>query len=55
MARPVHPAYPVISSAFSQAFADVLDGADPQEALSRAAADVDEDIQDNAGYPPFGG
>ena len=35
--RPVHPAYPVISSAFSQAFADVLDGADPQEALSEAA------------------
>ena len=52
--RPVHPAYPVISSAFSQALADVLDGADPQEALSKAARDIDEDIADNAGYPPFG-
>ena len=53
--RPVHPAYPVISSAFSQAFADVLDGADPQEALTDAAREIDEDIEDNAGYPPFGG
>ena len=52
--RPVHPAYPVISSAFSQAMADVLDGADPQEALSEAARDIDGDIADNDGYPPFG-
>ena len=53
--RPVHPAYPVISSAFSQAFDDVLNGADPQKALDAAAAKIDRDIEDNAGYPPFGG
>jgi multiple sugar transport system substrate-binding protein len=53
--RPVHPAYPVISSAFAQAFADVLAGADPQEALDAAAREIDLDIEDNAGYPPFGG
>ena len=53
--RPVHPAYPVISSAFSQAFDDVLNGADPQEALDDAAREIDRDIEDNVGYPPFGG
>lgn len=53
--RPVHPAYPVISSAFSQAFDDVLNGADPQEVLDTAARKIDQDIEDNAGYPPFGG
>ena len=53
--RPVHPGYPVISSAFSQAFEDVLDGEDPQTALDAAAREVDLDIEDNAGYPPFGG
>lgn len=53
--RPVHPAYPVISSAFQQAFDDVLNGADPQEALDEAAEAVDQDIADNGGYPPFGG
>ena len=52
--RPVHPAYPVISSAFSQAFDDILNGADVQEALDAAARDIDRDIEDNAGYPPFG-
>jgi multiple sugar transport system substrate-binding protein len=53
--RPVYPGYPVISSAFSQAMQDVLDGADPQEALDKAAKKVDQDIEDNGGYPPFGG
>ena len=53
--RPVHPAYPVISSTFAQAFDDVLNGADPREALDAAAREIDADIEDNAGYPPFGG
>ncbi len=53
--RPVYPGYPVISSAFQRAFDDVLNGADPQEALDAAARDIDQDIEDNAGYPPFGG
>ncbi|MEZ5670431.1 MAG: sugar ABC transporter substrate-binding protein [Alphaproteobacteria bacterium] len=53
--RPAHPAYPTITAAFAQAVADVIDGADPAEALTDAAARIDEDIDDNGGYPPFGG
>lgn len=53
--RPVHPAYPIISSEFSRAFDDILNGADVQETLDRAARAIDQDIEDNAGYPPFGG
>lgn len=53
--RPVHPAYPIISSEFSRAFDDVLNGADVQQTLDAAAEAIDRDIEDNAGYPPFGG
>lgn len=52
--RPVHPAYPVIPSALSQAFGDVLNGEGPREALDRAAREIDTDIEDNAGSPSFG-
>ncbi len=51
--RPVHPAYPVISSAFGRAMNDILEGADVATALARAARVIDEDIADNDGYPPF--
>lgn len=51
--RPVHPAYPVISSAFGKALSSVFEGADVQKALDKAAATVDEDLEDNNGYPPF--
>ena len=51
--RPVHPAYPTITSAFAQVVADAIDGADVSAALSKAAADIDQDIEDNQGYPPF--
>lgn len=53
--RPAHPGYPIISGAFAQAVADIIDGADPADALADAAESVDEDIEDNSGYPPFGG
>lgn len=52
--RPVHPAYPVITAAFAQAVADIVDGKDVKSALSKAAADIDQNIADNNGYPPFG-
>jgi multiple sugar transport system substrate-binding protein len=52
--RPAHPAYLTISSAFAQAVADIADGADVADALNEAAALIDEDIEDNDGYPPFG-
>lgn len=51
--RPVHPAYPVISSSFGKALTSIFEGADAQKALDKAAATIDEDIEDNNGYPPF--
>jgi multiple sugar transport system substrate-binding protein len=54
VARPPHPAYPTITSAFMKAFANILDGADVEDELNEAAEDIDEDIRDNDGYPPFG-
>jgi multiple sugar transport system substrate-binding protein len=51
--RPIHPAYPVISSAFGKAISSVFEGADAQKALDKAASTIDEDIEDNNGYPPF--
>jgi multiple sugar transport system substrate-binding protein len=53
IARPPHPAYPTITSAFMQAVDKVFNGGDVQEALKAAAKKIDEDIEDNAGYPPF--
>ncbi|MEN8258482.1 MAG: sugar ABC transporter substrate-binding protein [Thermodesulfobacteriota bacterium] len=49
--RPRTPAYPVITSAFQQAFHDIRHGADVRTTLQRAAAIIDEDIADNKGYP----
>jgi len=51
--RPPTPAYPVISASFRQAFADIRDGMVVQQALDRAAAQIDEEIRDNRGYPPI--
>jgi multiple sugar transport system substrate-binding protein len=48
--RPRTPAYPVITSAFQKAFQDIRNGLDVEEALWRAAALIDQDIQDNRGY-----
>lgn len=53
IARPPHPAYPTITSAFMQAVDKIFNGGDVQEALTAAAKKIDEDIEDNAGYPPF--
>ncbi|MDK4732135.1 sugar ABC transporter substrate-binding protein [Rhizobium sp. CNPSo 3490] len=54
VARPPHPAYPTITSAFMQAVDEVFNGGDPKEALATAAKKIDQDIEDNDGYPPFG-
>ncbi len=53
--RPRTPAYPIITSAFQQAFADVRDGADVGAALRAAAEVIDEDLRDNQGYAPASG
>ncbi len=50
--RPQTPAYPVITSAFQQAFEDIRNGGDVQGALDRAAEVIDRDIEENRGYPP---
>ena len=49
--RPQTPAYPVITSAFQQAFADIRNGLEVKTALDRAVATIDQDIKDNQGYP----
>jgi multiple sugar transport system substrate-binding protein len=54
VARPPHPAYPIITSAFMQAVDEVFNGGDPKAALNAAAVKIDQDIEDNDGYPPFG-
>lgn len=48
--RPKTPAYPVITSEFQKAFAQLRNGADVQPALDRAAFRIDQDIRDNQGY-----
>ncbi|MFN2197718.1 MAG: extracellular solute-binding protein, partial [Anaerolineales bacterium] len=49
--RPVTPAYPVISSAFDVAIRNIITGADVQTELNKAVKTIDQDIQDNDGYP----
>lgn len=53
VARPTHPAYPVITSAFAEAVDNILAGADVKAQLDRAARRIDEEIEENLGYPPF--
>ena len=52
--RPPHPAYPTITLAFQNAMTNIFDGADAQQELTKAAKEIDADIDDNDGYPPFG-
>ncbi len=49
--RPVTPAYPVISSSFDVAVLNIITGADVQAELDAAVAAIDQDIEDNQGYP----
>jgi len=51
VSRPQTPAYPTITSQFAQAFKDISDGADVKQTLTSAATAIDQDIQDNEGYP----
>jgi multiple sugar transport system substrate-binding protein len=53
IARPPHPAYPTITSAFMQAVDEAFNGGDVKAALTSAAEKIDQDIEDNDGYPPF--
>ena len=49
--RPRTPAYPVITSAFQQAFDDIRNGGEVKAALDDAVAVIDADIASNQGYP----
>jgi multiple sugar transport system substrate-binding protein len=49
--RPVTPAYPVITSAFDEAVRNIVAGADVKEELDKAVEKIDQDIEDNQGYP----
>lgn len=55
VARPLHPAYPTITLEFANGFEAILNGADIKATLDKEAKTIDEDIDDNDGYPPFGG
>jgi multiple sugar transport system substrate-binding protein len=48
--RPRTPAYPIITSAFQEAFTAIRAGESVQAALDVAAALIEEDIRDNRGY-----
>ena len=49
--RPVTPAYPVITTAYAEAVNNIVAGADVQEELDKAVEKIDQDIEDNQGYP----
>jgi multiple sugar transport system substrate-binding protein len=48
--RPITPAYPAITSAFQDAIANIVAGADVKSELDKATQKIDQDIQDNQGY-----
>ncbi len=52
--RPRTPAYPVITAAFQRAFDRIRSGGSVQGALDRAVRVIDEEIEDNQGYPLIG-
>lgn len=51
LVRPETPAYPTITSAFAEAVNNVVAGADVKQELDKAAKKIDQNIEDNKGYP----
>ncbi|WP_455196972.1 sugar ABC transporter substrate-binding protein [Kaarinaea lacus] len=49
--RPKTPAYPIITTAFQQAFQQIRNGANVKATLDTAAQRINQDIRDNQGYP----
>ena len=49
--RPETPAYPTITSAFAEAVQNIVNGADVKTELDKAVQKIDQDIEDNRGYP----
>jgi multiple sugar transport system substrate-binding protein len=52
--RPVTPAYPTITQIMRTVIDDIVQGADVQQVLDEAVAQIDADIADNEGYPEPG-
>ncbi|NNN34741.1 sugar ABC transporter substrate-binding protein [Streptomyces sp. S3(2020)] len=48
--RPVTAGYPTVTAKFSEALNSIYGGADPKNALEKAARAIDQDFSDNAGY-----
>ncbi|MFO7173631.1 MAG: sugar ABC transporter substrate-binding protein [Bacillota bacterium] len=53
VARPVTPAYPMLTTKFAEAVHSIALGTDPAEALTKAAQEVDRDIEAHGGYKPL--
>lgn len=49
--RPVTPGYPTITAAFYTAMDNIIKGGDVQSELDAAVDKIDQDIEDNDGYP----
>jgi multiple sugar transport system substrate-binding protein len=49
--RPVTPAYPTITAAYYEAFQNIITGADVKAELDKAVKRIEQDIEDNQGYP----
>jgi multiple sugar transport system substrate-binding protein len=49
--RPITPAYPAITTAFAEAVANIAAGEDVKKELDNAVKKINQDIQDNQGYP----
>lgn len=49
--RPVTPAYPVITQAYAEAVQNIVAGADVKAELDNVVKKIDQDIEDNQGYP----
>jgi multiple sugar transport system substrate-binding protein len=49
--RPVTPAYPTITESFAEAIQNIVTGADVKTELDKAVKKIDQDIEDNQGYP----
>lgn len=48
--RPETPAFPTISTVWYRTARDIMDGADPRDALDDAVDEIDQAIRDNDGY-----
>src|SRR5215469_12157980 len=49
--RPITPAYPIITSAFAGAVANIASGGNVKKELDQAVKEIDQDIKDSQGYP----